>query len=435
MRIAHVTDCYLPRMGGIERQVEGLARAQTAIGHEVDVITSVAPAGPAAAEAANPVLVRGPHRSGSRAGSIRYLSTLSGRRAVLDGGYDLVHVHASTFSPLSYLAAGAASRSGVPTVATLHSLWSYATPIFRCFDLALDWRRWPITWTAVSEVAAASLSEVLRPHSAISVLPNGVTPALWSVRPLPRDANRVVIVSVMRLAARKRPLHFLKTLRAVRAQVPASVRLQVRIVGDGPKREAMRHYLDRHQMSDWVRLTGQLEQPAIRELFRGADLYASPATLESFGIAALEARCAGLPVVAFAGTGVSDFVQHGRNGLLVDNDAAMANALATLARSAGARDELSEHNRTTDSGFSWDRVLHTCEDVYTRAFDEVGQVRPDAGRAHRHTRNLETLTIVPPSSSAPSPSPSPSASASALARPSVPPDRDDDPALAHLGSG
>lgn len=224
MRIAHVTDCHLPRMGGIERQVEGLTRAQTAIGH--------------------------------------------------------------------------------------------------------DWRRWPITWTAVSEVAAASLSEVLRPHSAISVLPNGVTPALWSVR----------------------PLHFFKTLRAVRAQVPASVRLQVRIVGDGPRREAMRHYLDRHQMSDWVQLTGQLDQPAIRELFCDADLYASPATLESFGIAALEARCAGLPVVAFAGTGVSDFVQHGRNGLLVDNDAAMANALATLARSAGARDELSEHNRMTGSG-------------------------------------------------------------------------------------
>lgn len=195
MRIAHVTDCHLPRIGGIERQAEGLTRAQTASGH--------------------------------------------------------------------------------------------------------DWRRWPITWTAVSEVAAASLSEVLRPHSAISVLPNGVTPALWSVRPLPRDPNRVVIVSVMRLAARKRPLHFLKTLRAVRAQVPAGVRLQVRIVGDGPRREAMRHYLDRHQMSDWVQLTGQLDQPAIRELFRDADLYASP---------------------------------------------------ATLARSPGARDELSEHNRTTGSG-------------------------------------------------------------------------------------
>lgn len=395
MRIAHVTDCYLPRMGGIERQVAGLSQAQAASGHEVDVITSVAPSRPAAADAADPVLVRGPRRPGAHPGSIRYLSTLSGRRAVLDGGYDLVHVHASTFSPLSYLAAGAASRAGVPTVATLHSLWSYATPIFRAFDLGLDWRRWPITWTAVSEVAAASLSDVLRPHSTISVLPNGVTPELWSIQPLPRQQDQVVIVSVMRLAARKRPVQFLKTLRAVRAQVPSSIRLEVRIIGDGPKREAMRGYLDQHQMSDWVELTGQLDQPRIRELFRDADLYASPATLESFGIAALEARCAGLPVVAFAGSGVSDFVEHGRNGLLVDSDAAMAAALAGLARSPAGRQALSEHNRQTDSGFSWDRVVRTCEDVYTRAFDEVGRVRPDI-RLHRHARTLRTVPVPAP---------------------------------------
>ena len=33
MRIAHVSDCYLPRTGGIETQVRGLALAQAARGH------------------------------------------------------------------------------------------------------------------------------------------------------------------------------------------------------------------------------------------------------------------------------------------------------------------------------------------------------------------------------------------------------------------
>jgi len=338
------------------------------------VITSVPGAHPAAGP--GEVSVIGPTRPGTRPGSIRYLASLRGRQAVLDGGYDLVHVHASTFSPLSYLAAGAASRSGIPTVATLHSLWSYATPIFRGFDTALDWRRWPITWTAVSTVAAAGLSQVLRPETEISVLPNGVSPHLWQVQRRARDPRRVVIVSVMRLAARKRPVQLLKMLRAVRAQVPAGIRMEVQIIGDGPKREAMQSYLRRHAMTDWVQLTGQLDQPTIRDRFADADLYVSPATLESFGIAALEARCAGLPVLAFAETGVSDFIEHERNGLLVASDEEMAAALAALVRSPAARAELTNHHQGTDCGYAWNHVLRTCDQLYQRALAEAATSRP-----------------------------------------------------------
>ena len=434
MRIVHVTDCYLPRMGGIERQVHGLATAQLAAGHQVSVITSVPAAGgspatraapwpadglaasqaadgpapfsvpdgpaafsladglaasspadgpaasspadgPAASSPADGLAVIRPAGAGGRPGSIRYLTSLRGRQAVAQGGYDLVHVHASTFSPMAYLAAGAASRAGVPTVATLHSLWSYATPIFRSFDAALDWRRWPITWTAVSTAAAESLSQVLRPGTEISVLANGVRPELWRLPRRPRDPRRVVIVSVMRLAARKRPLQLLKVLRAARAQVPAGIDISVQIIGAGPQWDTMLSYLARHRMTDWVELTGQLDQQAIRDRFADADLYVSPATLESFGIAALEARCAGLPVIAFAGTGVADFIEHGRNGLLVRSDEELAAAVARLARSPHARAELAGAEGR-ESDYSWDEVLHTCGQVYRRAFEQAGRPAP-----------------------------------------------------------
>ncbi|MDQ1739197.1 MAG: hypothetical protein QOE53_849 [Pseudonocardiales bacterium] len=378
MRIAHVTDCYLPRMGGIERQVHGLATAQLAAGHQVSVITSVpspASASPLATTPADePVVIR-PPGPGARPGSIRYLSSLRGRQAVAHGGYDLVHVHASTFSPMAYLAAGAASGSGLPTVVTLHSLWSYATPIFRCFDAALDWRRWPITWTAVSTAAAGALSQVLRPGTEITVLPNGVRPELWQLPRRPRDPRRVVIVSVMRLSARKRPLALLKVLRSVRDRVPAGIGIEVQIIGAGPQRDTMLSYLARHRMTGWVELTGQLDQPAIRDRFADADLYVSPATLESFGIAALEARCAGLPVLAFAGTGVTDFIEHGRDGLLVGSDDELAAALAGLVCSPAARAELAaEHG--AGHGYTWDQVLLTCQQVYRRAFEQAGRPVP-----------------------------------------------------------
>ncbi len=373
MRIAHVTDCYLPRMGGIERQVHGLATAQLAAGHQVTVITSVPEAAEPSAARPDGLTVLRPGGPAAQPGSIRYLSSLRGRQA--GQGYDLVHIHASTFSPLAYLAAGAASRAAVPTVATLHSLWSYATPIFRGFDAALGWRRWPIAWTAVSTVAAGSLARVLRPGTEISVLANGVSPALWQSPPQPRDPRRVEIVSVMRLAARKRPMQLLRVLRAVRSQVPDEIDLRVQIIGDGPQRESMLTYLRRHSMTDWVRLTGQLDQPAIRDRFAGADLYVSPATLESFGIAALEASCAGLPVLAYAGTGVSDFIADGRNGVLVRSDAQLATELVRLACSPAARAELSAHPQA-GSDYHWDQVLASCEQVYRRAFGQWGRPVP-----------------------------------------------------------
>ncbi|HST48641.1 glycosyltransferase family 4 protein [Jatrophihabitans sp.] len=385
MRIAHVTDCYLPRMGGIERQVHGLATAQLAAGHDVTVLTSVPAGSPDGADSTDGIPVLRPAGAGSRPGAIRYQASLRGRQVA--AGYDLVHVHLSTFSPLAFTAAAAARRAGVPTVATVHSLWSYATPIFRGSDAALGWRSWPLAWTAVSSVAAQELARVLRPGTEISVLANGVRPELWQLPARgPRAQDRVGIVSVMRLAARKRPMQLLRVLRAVRDQVPAGIALEVRIIGDGPQREAMQDYLRRHRMTGWVELTGQLDQPAIRDRFADADLYVSPAVLESFGIAALEARCAGLPVLAFAGTGVADFVTDGRDGVLVGSDGQLVAELARLACSPAARAELAGYqqggpgsqqggpgSQQGGSGYRWEEVLATCEQVYRRAFAQSGR--------------------------------------------------------------
>ena len=370
MRIAHVTDGYLPRMGGIERQVQGLTRSQLAAGHQVEVITSVAPG-----ELRSAVPVLGPPRTVGQPGTIQYQASWRGRQTVLAGNYDLVHLHVSTFSPLSYVTALSAHQVGIPIVVTVHSMWSWATPIFRCFDLALDWKTWPITWTAVSETAAQSVAKVLRTAGPVPVLPNGVQPELWrTTTRLARRPDRVVLVSVMRLAGRKRPMQLLAMLRAARAQLPPELRLEAKIIGSGPKQAAMTSYLRKHRM-DWVELTGQLDQPAIREVFADADLYLSPAKLESFGIAALEARCAGLPVIAFAGTGVSDFIRDGRNGLLVADDAGMVDAICALTSSESRRAALSAHQDGIEA-FGWDNVLRSCARAYATAFAQHGRPMP-----------------------------------------------------------
>lgn len=363
MKIAHVTDCYLPRVGGIETQVHGLAVRQRRAGHDPQVVTSVG--APAESDAGDSRVWR-PRRD-SASPRIRYERSWAGCNAVLAGGFDLVHVHASTWSPLAVLTAAATSRRGIPTVLTAHSMLAWAEPAFAATAPLLGWPDWPVEWTAVSTAAAAPLQRLVGARRRVAVLPNAVDPQDWQIRSRARDPNRLVIATVGRLAARKRPRQLLRILRSARAQLPAHVRLEAVIVGDGPLRPVLERYLDRHRMSDWVSLAGARDHAGIRAVYEDADVYVAPAHLESFGIAALEARSAGLPVIAHARSGVSDFVRHGLEGLLVHDDRQLARRIVELATTPAVLQRLREHNAVTPPGLDWDTVLELHEAVYARA--------------------------------------------------------------------
>ncbi|HEY9483413.1 MAG TPA: glycosyltransferase family 4 protein [Micromonosporaceae bacterium] len=374
MRIVHVSDCYLPRVGGIERQIHDLAVRQRQRGHDVQIVTSVAGASAAGVDG---IAVHRPRpRSGGDPTTIRYLWSTWGRRHVLDSDADVVHVHASTISPLAFATAAATARLGIPTVVTVHSLWAYASPLFRWADRALRWREWPLTWSAVSSVAAEPLRRILGPDVPVAVLPNGVDAEAWRTPPTAHDAKHVVITSVGRLAARKRPRQLLRILRHARAAIPADIQIEAVLAGDGPLAPSLRRYLARHDMTQWVRLVGAACPEEIRRIHARADLYVAPAVLESFGIAALEARCAGLPVVAYRGTGIADFVLDGVEGLLVADDDDMMQRIVALATSPETLGRMRLHNATTDPRVSWADTIRLSDSLYARAIGPTASTRP-----------------------------------------------------------
>ena len=105
----------------------------------------------------------------------------------------------------------------------------------------------------------------------------------------------------------------------------------------------------------------------VRELHQGADLYLSTARLEAFGIAALEAHTAGLPVVAPRGTGVEDFVTPGVDGLLEPSDVAVARAVARLAADPAERERMRVHLRAAPAQQDWHSVVRSTLAEYRRA--------------------------------------------------------------------
>lgn len=376
MRIAHVTDFYLPRLGGIEMHVSDLARRQHAMGHEVTIVTS-SPAEGQPGPVGGPCVVR-VTEGFRRPRAIHPRAPFAGARVLLDGSFDVVHVHAGVGSPLAFWAALRCARAGIPTVVTVHSLWAWAHPIFRTLNAIAGFSRQPIRWTGVSEAAAEQVRRVVRSGGVVTVLPNGIDPERWDVERAPRPADDVLLVGVMRLAVRKRPKQLLKMLRAARLAVPSDVRIRAVIVGDGPARSALERYVRRHAMTDWVSMPGRQNRDQIRDLYRHADVFVAPADLESFGIAALEARCAGVPVVAKTGNGIAEFVHDGRDGLLVADDHAMTQALIRLCTQPLLRRALAGHAEARTSPVSWSTTLELTEAAYDEAAILAGRVAPRA---------------------------------------------------------
>lgn len=347
-RIAHVTDVFLPRLGGIETHVDDLARHQRAGGLAADVLTPT------------------PSDGGDLAWVRRM--PLSQARQVI-GEYDAAHVHISMLSPYSIGVARAAIAAGVPTLITVHSMWAGAGGVVRLTAIA-PLRSAPVVWAAVSGPAAAVVRRSLS-GADVAVLPNAIDVSAWRRGPAAADrAGRpgepITLISVMRLMPRKHPMELLRIFERVRALTPdRDVRLV--IVGDGPLRRRMERYLARRGLTGVVRLTGRIPRERVIDELRAAALYVAPAPKESFGIAALEARCGGLPVVAHRSSGVSEFIRDRVEGVLVGDDAEMTVALADLVLDADLRRRITDHNRGTVPPFDWDTALQRTDDLYRRA--------------------------------------------------------------------
>lgn len=367
MRILHVTDCYLPRLGGIESQVADLVLHQRGAGHDVHVLTSTADARDTDADVHR---IRAGWFRETILGSARTMHTVDTLRP------DVVHCHNSVLSPLAVAVAGTASGRGIPTAVTVHSLLPAVGPILPFSGSVLGMRGTSIAWSAVSEVAAARVRSVLGRKAQVDVLPNAVDVNWWRAAPRTQrttGVNEVRIVTVGRLAIRKRPLALIDMMARVRDLVQADVALRLVVVGDGPQRARVERRVRDLGMSAWVDLPGQLTRRDIRDLLAAADVYVAPAILESFGIAALEARSVGLPVVAKAHGGVGEFVTHGTDGVLATTDRDMERALARLVESPALRASIRAHNCAVAPAFGWDDALARTADLYDRAADLAGQ--------------------------------------------------------------
>ena len=365
MRIAHVSDCYLPRTGGIETQVRGLVLAQAARGDEPRVITATPGSGAhrSGLEVVDGIEVE--RLAARMPGDLPvHPRTRAGIREILERSpSDVAHVHVGAVSPFAWGALRALAELRMPTVVTVHSMWG---PLSRGgYRAARGLLTRPgVVVSAVSEIAAAPVSDALGVR--VGVLPNAIDPASWR-RPTPvaRVPGVLRLVTVSRLAPRKRVSALLRAIARAQVLLGPGVHIQPTIIGDGPQRAAVERTARRLGLP--VRFTGRLPLEGIREVFSTCDAFAQASVLESFGIAALEARTFGLPVVARSQAGTSEFIHDGVEGLLAVDDAGLGDALALLGRDPALGERISGHNVSVPPKETWSYACDRASALYAAA--------------------------------------------------------------------
>ncbi|MCO6010769.1 glycosyltransferase family 1 protein [Actinoallomurus purpureus] len=355
MKVAIVTESFLPRVNGVTNSVCRVVEHLAGRGHEVLV---VAPGPGPDGHAGQPVrLTRGVALPFYRS----FVVGIPSRQvtAVLsDFGPDVIHLAA----PLTLGASGiaAARRLDVPTVAVFqtdvvgfarryglrgadHLVWSWLRRIHEQADRTLAPSRPTLDELHRRGVPRLALwargvdDERFHPRHRSAALRARLAPD-----------GQVVVGYVGRLAVEKRP----SLLRHL-ADTPG-VRLVV--VGDGPAGRRLQRMLPE------AVFTGFRTGHELSELVASLDVFVHTGADETFCQAVQEALAAGVPVVAPAAGGPLDLVRPGHNGLLYppDDVGALRAAVAGLVADPAMRRGLAARARPSVRGRDWTTV---CEEL------------------------------------------------------------------------
>lgn len=371
--------------GGLNVYVREVARRLAARGVEVDVFTRRSdPAAPAAAPLADGVTVHhieaGPARPLDKHELANHLCgfTLALQGHPAAGTHDLLHAH---YWLSGWVGRRIAPRWQVPLVQTFHTLG-----VLKNATLAPgDDPEPPLRLIAERQVArdadrvlVLTCGEARLLHRAhglsggqLTVVPAGVDLDRFRPGATDRPSSGAELLFVGRLQPLKGPDVAVRTLAAVRRELPeARLRIVGGVSGTGRGTTGPTQLLELARqlgVAEAVTIEDAVDQAALAERYRAADLLLAPSRSETFGLAALEAQACGTPVVAAEVPGLEAVV--GAGGTLVaghDPDRHAAAALPYLTDAQRWR-SASRAGVAAAKAASWehtvDRLVAAYEDV------------------------------------------------------------------------
>lgn len=373
MRLAIVTESFLPTVNGVTTSVLKVLEHAKANGHEAIVIA------PAAGSPSTylgfpvyevPAIAYRQFQVGLPNPLVQKLLT-EFRPHVL---------HAASPFILGSQALATAKRLGIPSVAIyqtdvagyakrnrLGAAAGVAWKIVRRIHDNADRTLAPSS-SAMTDLDKAGIDRVHRWGRGVDLVQfhpaKRLAPAAQLLRSTIAPNGELIVGYVGRVAPEKQ----LERLAALRG-MPG---IAIAIVGDGPSMPSVQRALRGMP----VHYLGKLSGDALAEAYASFDIFVHTGTEETFGQTIQEAHASGLPVVAPRSGGPIDLVKNVITGLLFepDHDAGMRAMVAVLVKDEQLRLRMGEAGRRSVLGRSWHAICTELFDHYRSVAAERARV-------------------------------------------------------------
>ncbi len=376
MHVLVITNDLPPRVGGIQYYVDQLARGLVAAGDEVTLYGSTSPGWEDFDSSAPYRVVREPTHT--------LLPTPTVARhalALIERHEPDVVVFGAAF-PLGLLGRRIRARTGIPYVGFTHGLEVSTVRAPGGSRLLRAVGRDASAITFVSRWCRDLLQPAFGPGPRYELLPPAVDPAFHpgvdgsKIRDRHGFGDDPVVVCVSRLVERKGQDQLIAALPELRRRVPGA---RLLLVGGGSHQLELTELARRYDVSEWVHLTGEVDEAELPAHYAAGDVFAMPCRerrrgleVEAFGIVFIQAQAIGRPVVAGNIGGVPDALDVGRTGLLVDGTSVteVTDAVASLLGDPDRATEMGDAGaRFVADGFTWD---HRTDELRALLADVVG---------------------------------------------------------------
>lgn len=291
---------------------------------------------------------------------------------ILNHDLDLLHVHyAIPHASAAYMAKQILLKKGrdIPVITTLHGT-----------DITLvgrDKTYEPVVTFSINESdAITAVSQNLKEETYrnfaiekdILVIENFVDNSRYDKKPI--DAFRRVIApddeKILIHASNFRKIKRVKDVIQIFANVHKTLPVKLLLVGDGPERRGAEELVRNLHVQDDVRFVGKQEQ--IEEILLVSDLFLLPSEYESFGLAAMEAMAANVPVISSDAGGLPEININGETGFTagVGDVETMSNFAIALLSDETLLKEFRKNAKAQAMKYDLHNIVPQYEKLYSR---------------------------------------------------------------------
>ena len=290
---------------------------------------------------------------------------------------DLLHVHyAIPHAYVAYLTKQMLAEEGIhiPVVTTLHgtdiTLVGKSPALIPAVNFSINHSN---VVTAVSHHLREETLNCFSIRKEIKVIPNFIDFDLHNYT-FDKDLHmhyapnrEKIMIHISNFRPVKRVADVIRVFVNVREKMP----VKLLMVGDGPQREVAEYLCRDLGCSDDVKFLGKTQD--VSRLLAISDLFVLPSEKESFGLVALEAMAAGIPVVSSNTGGLTHVNINGVTGYTsaVGDVAKMSNDAILLLSDKGKYNEFAQNALSAAKEYDICKILPLYEAVYREALETI----------------------------------------------------------------